>query len=168
MHPPKFLALLLSSLLLTAACSGDDPSSGTGGNTGVGGSDGECATGMSEQPVGPCLVAQYAGSYDVTPTSGTPQRGTMVIGADGAVDYDTGFDFPITDYEGVFDRLDCCMRISVEMTQRPDNDTSLAPDARHRVDIFTDQNVVGGVVTRFEYFPNWPSEDGKVELDVVP
>lgn len=54
------------------------------------------------------------------------------------------------------------------MDQRPDNDTALAPDARHRVDIFTASSTVGDDVVGFHCYPNWPSEGGKVELNVAP
>lgn len=179
MHELKMTmrALLSATLLLAAAC-GDD----TGGAGGAGGGDGqgggagtttstgsgvECGNGGGEAPVGPCLVVAHAGTYQVTPTVGSHTRGTITLGEDGSVDYDTGLFFDVASYEGVYDRLECCQRVSVEMRQTPENDTSLAPDARHRVDFFTDSTAIGGAVVRFEYFPNYPSEEGKVELDVV-
>jgi hypothetical protein len=138
--------------------SAQGPSSTTGGD--------ECTAGGGEAAVGPCLVAAHAGTFQVTATSGSHQRGSITIGADGAIDYDDALQFPIVDFEGEYDRLECCQRISVEMDQRPDNDTGLDPLARHRVDVFTDSTTSGGAVVRFEYFPNWPSEEGKVLLDV--
>ena len=125
-----------------------------------------CATGGGELPVGPCLVAAFAGTYSVTATTSTHVRGTVVITEDGDVDYDTDLLFGTEDYEGVFDRLECCNRVSVEMTQRDDNDTGLAPDARHRVDVFTDGPTPTAAVTAFEYYPNWPDESAKVVLSV--
>ena len=65
-------------------------------------------------------------------------------------------------------RLWSCTRVSVEIEQRSDNDTALASDARHRVDIFTATSTVGDTVTHFEYYPNWPSSVDKAVLDVVP
>lgn len=137
-----------------------------GGGGGTGGSGG-CEVGGGEISVGPCLVAAHAGTYAVTAAIGAHTRGSITIADDGSVDYDTDLQFPISDYEGVYDRLDCCQRISVEMKQRPDNDTGLAPDARHRVDVFTDSSTVGSAVVGFDYYPNWPAEQGKVHLDVT-
>jgi len=117
--------------------------------------------------VGPCLTAQFAGTYTVSATQGTHSRGTIIISEDGAVDYDDGLSFPVVDQEGVYDRLDCCNRVSVEMLQRPDNDTSLATDARHRVDVFTDGPTTTATVTSFEYYPNWPDGGGMVVLEVL-
>lgn len=149
-----------------AGCGGadgdaDEATATAGSSTG----GGACEVGGGEASVGPCLVAAHAGTYAVT--GGAHSRGSITLGADGSVDYDAGLLFGIGDYEGVYDRLECCQRISVEMKQRPDNDKTLAPDARHRVDIFTDSTSPGGAVVRFEYFPNWPSEAGKVMLDVT-
>jgi hypothetical protein len=176
--------MILSFLLLAPACGDDTGGGGGSGGSGAGGgaqstaqtgtSQGpsstsggdQCTAGGGEAEVGPCLVAAHAGTFQVTPTSGSHERGSITIGEDGAIDYDTSLQFPIEDFEGVYDRLECCQRISVEMDQRPDNDTGLDPTARHRVDVFTDSSTSGGAVVRFEYFPNWPSEEGKVMLDV--
>lgn len=162
---------ILGCLLGIPACGGAGGAGGGGGTGGSGGggsggNPGSCSTGGGEAPVGPCLVAEHAGTFNVTATTGTHTRGTIILGEDGSVDYDTGLNFPITDYQGVYDRLECCQRISVEMEQRPDNNTDLADDARHRVDIFTDSTSSGGAVVSFEYYPNWPSSEGKVVLTV--
>jgi len=125
-----------------------------------------CSADDVEASTGPCLVAQLAGTYDVTATSGVHTRGTLTVDDDGAVHYDDGLDFLAADMEGVYDRLECCQRISVEMVQRDDNDTTLAEDARHRVDFFVDDTALPATVTDIEYHPNWPSEDGKVVLTV--
>lgn len=157
------------SLFLLAACAGDgDPSDDTGP---VDGDDSalttdDCGGGGGEAPVGPCLTAAFAGSYTVTAVEGSHTRGVVTISGDGDVDYDDGLDFLVADQEGVYDRLDCCNRVSVEMLQRPDNDTSLATDARHRVDLFTDGPSTSATVTSFEYYPNWPDAGGKVVLEV--
>ncbi len=126
----------------------------------------ECGSGGGEAPVGPCLTAAFAGTYTVVATEGAHQRGTIVVSDAGDVDYDDGLDFPVADQEGVYDRLDCCNRVSVEMLQRPDNDTSLATDARHRVDLFTDAPGTDANVISFEYYPNWPDTAGTVVLTV--
>ncbi|MFY0685150.1 MAG: hypothetical protein JXR20_11395 [Balneola sp.] len=125
----------------------------------------ECG-GSGEQSVGPCLIAEFEGTYTVNATAGSHDRGTIIIAKNGDIDYDTGLNFLAKDFLGVYDRLDCCMRVTVEMNQRDDNDTNLASDARHRVDIFTNSNSKGGTVVSFEYYPNWPSSDGKVELSI--
>lgn len=159
--PFRLAALLALVVGCTPMGTGGDPPADAGDDD----DDGQCATGGGEASVGACLVAQYAGTYDVTATSGTHARGTVTIADDGAVDYDEGLSFSIDEYQGVYDRLECCMRISVEMNPRADNDAAVA-DARHRVDVFTDSATTGGAVTSFEYYPNWPSETGKVVLDV--
>lgn len=158
--------LALAAVLALAACGGDDADGASGAGGAGGSSDGECKVGGGEAAVGPCLVAAHAGTFAVTATSGAHARGTVTIGADGGIDYDTNLLFAIADYQGVYDRLECCQRISVEMNPRADNDMSLAPDARHRVDVFTASSVVGSEVVRFEYFPNWPSTEGQVNSDV--
>ena len=175
----KLLSTVLFISLGALTGCGDD--TGGAGGSGQGGGDdagsttasgstgsGECeSSGGGEASVGPCLVAAHAGTFSVTPSVGTHARGTITIGADGSIDYDTSLQFEIADYQGVYDRLECCQRISVEMNPRPDNDPALAEGARHRVDVFTDASTPGGAVVRFEYFPNWPSEEGKVILDVT-
>lgn len=153
---------------LSAACAPDPSRGDADAGTAVdgGADDGTCPTGGGEASVGACLVAAHAGTYTVTASTGAHQRGSVVVAEDGAIDYDTDLQFAVDDQAGVYDRLDCCQRISVEMEQRPDKDTSLAPDARHRVDLFLSSSTVGSDVVRFEYYPNWPSENGKVVLDV--
>lgn len=160
--------------MVAAACGGGEngsdsaePPASSSDSSGGSSGGGECMLGGGEAPVGPCLVAMHAGTYTVQATAGAHARGTIVLDADGSVDYDEGLNFPIADFEGVYDRLECCMRISVEMNQRPDNDKTLDPTARHRVDIFLSSSAPGSDVVRFEYYPNWPSDQGKVDLDVA-
>ena len=127
----------------------------------------DCPTAGGEQSVGPCLVAAFAGSYPVEITEGSHNRGVVTLLETGGIDYDNGEIFVPSAYEGVYDRLECCNRISVELKQRDDNNTNLAPDARHRVDIFTSGPTTGSAVVRFEYDPNWPAGQGKVVLNVL-
>lgn len=178
MRTSFLLGALFSLSLSTVAACGDDTGGSGGGGQGGGGQGGggepastgstggeECGeSGGGEASVGPCLVAAHAGTYQVT---GDHVRGSITIGEDGSIDYDESLQFGIDEYQGVYDRLECCQRISVEMNPRPENDPSLAEGARHRVDVFTDSTTSGGAVVRFEYYPNWPSEDGKVALDVT-
>ena len=179
-----------------AACGGDDDApSETGGDNSSGDGDGdgddsldpvgdgdgdsddgmsgdgdessdECKIGGGEAPVGACIVAAFAGTYEVVATTGEHARGTVILGADGSVDYDTDLSFVEADYDGIYDRLECCQRISVEMLQTSENDTSIDADARRRVDIFTSDATTSGDVQSFEYYPNWPGEGGKVVLEV--
>ena len=154
--------------LFLVACGGGDAGGDSGASTTASGTTttADCGATTIEASTGPCLIAQLAGTYDVTATSGTHTRGTVTVEADGTVRYDDGLDFLAPDMEGVYDRLDCCERISVEMTQRADNDTSLAPDARHRVDFFVDANSLPANLVSLEYYPNWPASDGLVVLTV--
>lgn len=165
---PLARSLFLAIALALSACAPSSTDSADGGS-GDGGEEttDACTNGGGEAPVGPCLVTHYAGTYSVSATSGTHTRGTIIIGADGSIDYDTGLDFGTDDYQGVYDRLECCNRISVEMNPRGDNDPSLDPGARHRVDIFTESSELGAAVTYFEYYPNWPSNQGMAVLELV-
>jgi hypothetical protein len=145
---------------------GDSGTSNTNGGAETGDPEAGCSTGGGEASSGACLIAKYAGTYNVTASSGSHGRGTITIADDGAIDYDAALQFAAEDFQGVYDRLECCMRISVEMNPRADNDAALAMGARHRVDVFTSTSELAAPVVRFEYYPNWPSEAGKVALEV--
>jgi hypothetical protein len=147
---------------------GDSGTSNTNGGAETGDPDDSCSTGSGggEASSGACLIANYAGTYNVTASSGSHARGTITIADDGTIDYDAALQFPAQEFQGVYDRLECCMRISVEMNPRADNDATLGMGARHRVDVFTSTSELAAPVVRFEYYPNWPSEVGKVALEV--
>lgn len=53
------------------------------------------------------LVAQFAGTWAVDSIyEGTHARGTVIIGADGSIDFDTGLSFTPEDFGGhIYDRL---------------------------------------------------------------
>lgn len=72
--------------------------------------------GFGQTPVDPDIIGTLAGSYDVEFVHvGLHARGTVVIGADNSVDFDTDVSFSAADADAadVFDRIDCCNRIDV-------------------------------------------------------
>lgn len=79
------------------------------------------SSGGGEGPAGIELVTALAGTYAVdTVLDGTHTRGTVVIDENGAVDYDDGIQFGPSDYQAVFDRIDCCMRVGIQMVVQGD------------------------------------------------
>jgi hypothetical protein len=172
----SYLPLSLVLGLASVGCKDEGTDAPDGGNGAMGMVDarpadgpgaGSCPTGGGEASVGACLVARFAGTYTLMAAAGSHARGTLTIAPDGAVDYDTGNQLAIADHAGVYDRLMCCNRVSIEMKQRPDNDRAQAADARRRLDLFTASAAAGAPVVRFEYYPNYPSTQGKVDLQVV-
>lgn len=109
------------------------------------------STGGGEGPANIELVTAVAGTYTVTEVlEGSHQRGTVTIGDDGAIDYDTGLSFTPDQYEAIFDRLDCCMRVSVEFNEQGDGN-------KPRVDLFVDAD---GALERVVYFVDGFGSDG--------
>lgn len=83
---------------------------GDGDGGGDGGGDGEA-------PTGPDMVGALAGTYEVAFVhEGLHARGTVVIGADNGIDFDSGVAFSGAETDGanVYDRLGCCNRIDVD------------------------------------------------------
>ena len=80
---------------------------------------GECGGGAgetSELPSGPDLIGTCAGEYEVTTSfDGQHRRGSVTIGADNAIDFDTGISYTAADAAAaqVYDRINCCNRIDV-------------------------------------------------------
>ncbi len=105
------------------------------------------------------LVAGYAGTWSVDTTlEGTHERGSVVIGFDGSVDFDTDLSFGPEDYLGVYDRLDVDLpphgpRIQIEI-----NPVGDLPQRRIRLFV----EVATETLTHIAYYPDADSEDGTI------
>lgn len=109
----------------------------------------ESGGGGGEGPANIELVQSLAGSYTVTEVlDGSHDRGTVIIDAEGNVDYDTGLGITVEQIDAVYDRLDCCSRITIETT---------ADGSGPRIDLFVDGD---GALERVEYFTAGFGSDG--------
>jgi hypothetical protein len=161
--------LPIASVLLTcsvlAACSSDSTPGTADGGSSEGGSTstdpGELGS-SPEDSSGTSLIAPHAGTWNVTATSGTHARGTIIIKANGDIDFDTGKAFTASEYEGVYDRRTVTDsegggRIQVEILP-----TGSTPQQRIR--IFVDgSNARPKSIT---YYPDANANDPKVAVTV--
>ncbi|MEQ8471400.1 MAG: hypothetical protein RIC35_09445 [Marinoscillum sp.] len=111
--------------------------------------------GTLEAPVGAEIVADLAGTYTVTETTaGEHTRGTVTIGADAAIDFDSNVSFTSEDIAvgNVFDRLECCNRISVNYDEDDDG---------RSIRLYVDDS---GVLIRVQY--SLSNEDVNIEVNV--
>src|SRR5690554_6030177 len=97
------------------------PADDTGGGDTGGGDGGTCggnAEGTSELPAGNDLISTCAGEYDIAfvHRDEPHARGTVTIGEDNSVDFDTGIVLPATEISTVFNRISCCNRIDIDYT----------------------------------------------------
>jgi hypothetical protein len=109
-----------------------------GGEPGEGGCG---AVGVQPRPTAAALLGTCAGTYEVTGTATEPQgrgvenaphvRGTIIVTAAGAVDFDTGINFGPADINTVFDRTtqDFDRRVQVNYD---------ADDSGRRIDFYID------------------------------
>ena len=68
--------------------------------------NGTCGNNNEGAITGLALIANCAGTYTVTATTtGSHTRGTIIIGSDGSVDFDTNLSFAASPEPAVFDRL---------------------------------------------------------------
>jgi hypothetical protein len=69
-------------------------------------------------PVDLTLLKQRAGVYSITGMSAqaSHNRMTVVINSDGTIDFDSALSYGDQDITAIFDRLDCCNRIHVDLT----------------------------------------------------
>ncbi len=68
----------------------------------------------SEGPSELSIVIPFAGTYNViNDTESLHSRGTITIGSDGSVDFDTDISFSAADAQAVYDRIECCHRIQI-------------------------------------------------------
>lgn len=102
------------------------------------------------------LVQGLAGEYTVSEVlGGSHARMSLTIGGDGTIDYDEALRFAPEDFDAIYDRLDCCDRITVEMQVQDD-------DNKPRIDLFLDAE---GDLVRVQYFSNGLDSPGS-EVDV--
>lgn len=81
-----------------------------------GGTFPDAPEGFGQIPDEPGIIGTLVGSYDVEFVhQGLHARGTVVIGADNSIDFDTALQFSAEDANNadVFDRIDCCNRIDI-------------------------------------------------------
>lgn len=105
------------------------------------------------------LVVNYEGSYTVTSVDkGTHTRMTVSIDASGNIDFDTGIMLNAADFALVSDRLDCCDGIWIDMNPYP-------TEPYERVNLHMDPN--SGDLIRIEYYPQYPSVSGRVEVTLT-
>ncbi len=103
-----------------------------------------------EAPEGIELVTAYAGSYSVQATSGSHARGTVVIGSDGQIDFDSDKSFAPAEFLGIFDRRNVSdsaggPRIQVELAE-----TATLPQRRVRLFVDTATDTAIG----FAFYPD--------------
>lgn len=99
----------------------DAPASDTGGGDTGGGDGGTCggnAEGTSELPAGNDLVSTCAGTHDIAfvHRDEPHTRGTVIIGEDNSVDFDSGIVLPAAEISAVYNRISCCNRIDIDYT----------------------------------------------------
>ncbi|KMT65163.1 hypothetical protein [Catenovulum maritimum] len=71
------------------------------------------------------LVIKYAGTYNVVASSGTHTRGTVTIGTDLTVDFDTGVAFTEDDIEIIYDRTFVDGEPRVQISYGADDDADV-------------------------------------------
>lgn len=71
------------------------------------------------------LVVKYAGTYNVVASSGTHTRGTVVIGTDLSVDFDTGVAFTEDDIDVIYDRTFIDGEPRVQLSYGADDDADV-------------------------------------------
>jgi hypothetical protein len=112
--------------------------------------------GSSEEAANLALVAGHAGAWSVDSTlEGNHDRGTVVIGFDGSVDFDTNLSFGPEDYLGVHDRLDV-----VPPPHGPHIEIEINPVGdlpQRRIRLFVD--VETEILTHISYYPDVDSDD---------
>ncbi|MDX1496856.1 MAG: hypothetical protein R3352_04820 [Salinisphaeraceae bacterium] len=112
--------------------------------------------GQGDGPANLALVTTYAGDYSVTEVKdGTHVRSSLSISAQGDIDYDADISFAQSDIDVIFDRLECCSRISVNMKER-DGKTP-------RIDLFEDD--AGNLVEVVYYTDNFGSSGSTVSVE---
>ena len=125
--PASFAADLIAEIAAATAQLGNTalqnrtftpPSTSIGGGGGNGGGDngggdngggdnggGDNGGGDTEAPSGIELVIALAGTYTVDTSVSTHTRGTIIIGVDGSVDFDTDLSFTAAEINEIYDRL---------------------------------------------------------------
>lgn len=105
------------------------------------------------------LVSEYAGTYVVDSVeSGAHARGNMVIGVDGAIDFDNGIAYAPADYMGVYDRLFVTDSYGGPRVQVEINPAGGAPQRRFRLFVDT----AAGALHRVAWYPDAASNAGVV------
>ena len=101
----------------------------------------------SSSPANLNLVTDLAGSYNVTATQGSHNRGTVEIQSNGGIDFDTGISFTLNDIVEIFDRTSIANEPRVQVNYGADDDAEailiyLTPGNLEQIDSiqFRDRN----------------------------
>ncbi len=104
------------------------------------------------------LVANYEETYTVTSVDhGSHSRMTVIIDANGNIDFDSGISLNASDFALVSDRLDCCDGIWIDMNPYP---TEPYP----KVNLYVDS--VSGELNKIEYLPEYPGIGNRVTVNL--
>lgn len=113
-------------------------------------------TPIPDGPSNLALVTALAGTYNVQSVNqGTHSRMTLIIGSDGAIDFDSGISFTTEDYQLITDRIDVLDAIFIDITPYPN-------DPYPRLELFVDPNDASQLQSVI-YRPNYPNS-GATEI----
>lgn len=102
------------------------------------------------------LIKQFAGTYQVTQTvAGTHSRNTVIIDANGNIDFDTNKQINTSDFARIEDKLVCCDAITVDTKPYPTTPYG-------RLILYTD--TTNNNLISIDYRPDHPSVTNRVEV----
>lgn len=102
------------------------------------------------------LIGQFAGTYNVTQTiAGAHTRNTVIIDANGNIDFDTNKQINTTEFARIDNKLDCCDAISVDTKPYPTTPYG-------RIIMYTDST--NSTLTGIDYRPDHPGLTNRVEV----
>lgn len=104
------------------------------------------------------LIKNMAGQYTVSSTtSGNHNRGTVIISANGDIDFDNGISFTASQYNLISNRIDILGEVFIDIEPYP---TEPYPRITIKVDASTPT-----VATGMSFAPNYPNGSGSVAVD---
>lgn len=108
------------------------------------------------QAIDAALVSQFAGTYNVTQTvAGTHSRMTVIIDANGNLDFDSNKQINTTEFARIEDKLDCCDAITVDTKPYPTTPYG-------RIIMYTDSSNTN--LISIDYRPDHPAVTNRVEV----
>ena len=104
------------------------------------------------------LVKAFQGTYNVTSVdNGAHNRNTVVIDAEGNIDFDTDKNFTVDTYELITDRVECCEGIWIDLAPYPS-------EPYPRLELYVDTD---GLLTEINHYPEYPNASGRVDVKLV-